>query len=122
MVSEDGAWGSQVDTVTCYVGNKIIGKSKENQFRVFDTQTSKSGEGVPVTVTVTDQAGNKTEKTQKLFIDSLAPTVSLTGAADYLITSQPVTIEYQATDENKLESCRAVIDYENRKERKKRRS
>ena len=67
---------------------------------------------MPVTVTVTDQAGNKTEKTQKLFIDSLAPTVSLTGPADYLITSQPVTIEYQATDENKLESCRAVIDYE----------
>ena len=29
-----------------------------------------------------------------------------------MITSQPVTIEYQATDENKLESCRAVIDYE----------
>ena len=112
VVSEDGAWGSQVDTVTCYVGNKIIGKSKENQSEFLITQTSKSGEGVPVTVTVTDQAGNKTEKTQKLFIDSLAPTVSLTGAADYLITSQPVTIEYQATDENKLESCRAVIDYE----------
>ena len=112
VVSEDGAWGSQVDTVTCYVGNKIIGKSKENQSEFLITQTSKSGEGVPVTVTVTDQAGNKTEKTQKLFIDSLAPTVSITGAADYLITSQPVTIEYQATDENKLESCRAVIDYE----------
>ena len=112
VVSEDGAWGSQVDTVTCYVGNKIIGKSKENQPEFLITQTSKSGEGVPVTVTVTDQAGNKTEKTQKLFIDSLAPTVSLTGAADYLITSQPVTIEYQAADENKLESCRAVIDYE----------
>ena len=112
VVSEDGAWGSQVDTVTCYVGNKIIGKSKENQSEFLITQTSKSGEGVPVTVTVTDQAGNKTEKTQKLFIDSLAPTVSLTGAADYLITSQPVTLEYQATDENKLESCRAVIDYE----------
>ena len=86
VVSEDGAWGSQVDTVTCYVGNKIIGKSKENQSEFLITQTSKSGEGVPVTVTVTDQAGNKTEKTQKLFIDSLAPTVSLTGAADYLIT------------------------------------
>ena len=112
VVSEDGAWGSQVDTVTCYVGNKIIGNSKENQSEFLITQTSKSGEGVPVTVTVTDQAGNKTEKTQKLFIDSLAPTVSLTGAADYLITSQPVTLEYQATDENKLESCRAVIDYE----------
>ena len=79
VVSEDGAWGSQVDTVTCYVGNKIIGKSKENQSEFLITQTSKSGEGVPVTVTVTDQAGNKTEKTQKLFIDSLAPTVSLTG-------------------------------------------
>ena len=112
VVSEDGAWGSQVDTVTCYVGNKIIGKSKENQSEFLITQTSKSGEGVSVTVTVTDQAGNKTEKTQKLFIDSLAPTVSLTGAADYLITSQHVTIEYQAADENKLESCRAVIDYE----------
>ena len=68
------------------------GKSKENQSEFLITQTSKSGEGVPVTVTVTDQAGNKTEKTQKLFIDSLAPTVSLTGAADYLITSQPVTL------------------------------
>ena len=47
MVSEDGAWGSQVDTVTCYVGNKIIGKSKENQSEFLITQTSKSGEGVP---------------------------------------------------------------------------
>lgn len=112
VLSEDGAWGSQIDMVTCYVGNKIIGKSKENQPEFLITQTSKSGEGVPVTVTVTDQAGNKTEKTQKLFIDSLAPTVSLTGAADYMITSQPVTIEYQVADENKLESCQAVIDYE----------
>ena len=57
--------GKSVDTVTCYVGNKIIGKSKENQSEFLITQTSKSGEGVPVTVTVTDQAGNKTEKTQK---------------------------------------------------------
>lgn len=112
VLSEDGAWGSQIDMVTCYVGNKIIGKSKENQPEFLITQTSKSGEGVPVTVTVTDQAGNKTEKTQKLFIDSLAPTVSLTGAADYMITSQPVTIEYKVADENKLESCQAVIDYE----------
>ena len=112
VLSEDGAWGSQIDMVTCYVGNKIIGKAKENQPEFLITQTSKSGEGVPVTVTVTDQAGNKTEKTQKLFIDSLAPTVSLTGAADYMITSQPVTIEYQVADENKLESCQAVIDYE----------
>ena len=36
VVSEDGAWGSQVDTVTCYVGNKIIGKSKEKSVRVFN--------------------------------------------------------------------------------------
>ena len=36
VVSEDGAWGSQVDTVTCYVGNKIIGESKENQSEFFD--------------------------------------------------------------------------------------
>ena len=87
-------------------------KIKGESARVFDHTDFKSGEGVPVTVTVTDQAGNKTEKTQKLFIDSLAPTVSLTGAADYMITSQPVTIEYQVADENKLESCQAVIDYE----------
>ena len=110
--AEDSAWGSQIDTVTCYVGNKVIGKSKESQSEFLITQTSNSGEGVPVTVTVTDQAGNKTEKTEKLFIDSLAPTVNLTGATDYLITSQPVTLEYRVEDENKLESCQAVIDYE----------
>lgn len=112
VAAEDGVWGSQIDTVTCYVGNKVIGKSKESQSEFLITQTSNSGEGVPVTVTVTDQAGNKTEKTEKLFIDSLAPTVNLAGADDYLITSQPVTLEYQAADENKLESCQAVIDYE----------
>ena len=112
VAAEDGAWGSQIDTVTCYIGNKMIGKSKENQSEFLITQTSNSGEGVPVTVTVTDQAGNKTEKTEKLFIDSLAPTVNLTGAVDYLITSQPVTLEYQVADDNKLESCQAVIDHE----------
>ena len=112
VTAEDGTWGSQIDTVTCYVGNIMIGKSKDRKSEFLITQTSSSGEGVSVTVTVTDQAGNKTEKTEKLFIDSQAPTVTLTGAEDYLITSRAVTVEYQAVDENKLESCQAMIDYE----------
>lgn len=111
-ITDDGAAGSQTDTVICHIGSKIVGKSSENKSEFLITQTSNDGEGVPVTVAVTDRAGNSTEKTVQLFIDSLAPTVSMTGAADYQITSQPVTVEYQAADDNKLESCQVVIEHE----------
>ena len=61
------------------LGIKLLENQRRDQSEFLMLTDFKSGEGVPVTVTVTDQAGNKTEKTQKLFIDSLAPTVSLTG-------------------------------------------
>ena len=112
VTSDDGASGSQIDTVLCYAGNKVVGTSDQNKSEFLITQTSSDGEGVPVRVTVTDRAGNSVERTAQLFIDSLAPTVSMNGAADYQITSQPVTLEYQVTDDNKLESCQAVIEYE----------
>lgn len=112
VFADDDADGSQIDQVVCYVKNQIVGKSQDNLSDFLIMQTSESGEGVPVTVSVTDKAGNKVERTEKIYIDNLAPTVSMIGASDYLITSKPVTLEYQAKDENKLESVQARIEFE----------
>lgn len=105
--ADDGAAGSQIDSISCCCGNKIIGTVNEPEAQFLITQTSDSGNGVNVTVTVVDKAGNKSEVTKKLYIDNSAPKMSLEGITDYMITSQPVTVTCRATEDNGLKECTA---------------
>lgn len=105
--ADDGAAGSQIDSISCYCGNKIIGTVNEPEAQFLITQTSDSGNGVNVTVTAVDKAGNKSETTKKLYIDNSAPKMSIEGATDYMITSQPVTVTCRAVEDNGLKECTA---------------
>lgn len=105
--ADDSAAGSQIDSISCYCGNKIIGTVNEPEAQFLITQTSDSGSGVNITVTAVDKAGNKSETTKKLYIDNSAPKMSIEGATDYMITSQPVTITCRAVEDNGLKECTA---------------
>ncbi len=104
--------GSPLESVICYQGNQMIGKSKEEESDFLITQTSNSGNGVNVTVSVSDDAGNKTEKSVKLYIDNAPPSLQILGAGDYMITGQAVDITCQATDDNSIFACDSAITIE----------
>lgn len=110
--ADDGAAGSQINSISCYCGNKIIGTVDEPEAQFLITQSSDSGNGVNVTVTVTDKAGNKSEATKKLYIDNSAPKMHIEGIADYMITSQPVTVTYRAVEDNGLKECTAETSWQ----------
>lgn len=112
VAADDTAYGSQIQSISCYCGNELIGTVKEPNAQFLIKQASDSGNGVNVTVTVVDNAGNRSEKTRKLYIDSSAPKVSIEGVTDYMITSQPVTVTYRAVEENGLKECAAKVQWE----------
>lgn len=105
--TDDGVAGSQIDSISCYCGNKIIGTVNEPEAQFLITQTSDSGNGVNVTVTAVDKAGNKSEVTKKLYIDNSAPKMSFEDVTDYMITSQPATVTCRVTEDNGLKECTA---------------
>ena len=109
----DGVWGSGMDTISCYCGNEIVGTKKGETGEFLIQQDSQKGEGINVTITVMDRAGNRSEQTKKLYIDSYAPGTSIECVTDYMITSQPVDVHYQITEENKIKEKAADAEWEN---------
>lgn len=112
VAADDTACGSQVASISCYCGNKIIGTVEAAEAQFLVTQASDSGNGVNITVTAVDKAGNKNEMTRKLYIDNSAPKMSIEGITDYMITSRPVTVTYRATEDNGLKECTAETVWE----------
>ena len=108
----DGQPGSQIDSISCYCENQLISTIKETEGDFLISHASKNGNGVNVTVTVTDQAGNKSEQTKKLYIDSSPPQIWLEGASDYMITGEPVQILFKCAEDNKIKEKNAVTEWE----------
>ena len=108
----DGPWGSGVDMISCYCGNEIVGTRMGETGEFLIHQVSQKGEEINVTITVMDRAGNRSEQTRKLYIDSYAPGTSIEGVTDYMITSQPVDVHYQITEENKIKEKAAGAERE----------
>lgn len=111
--ASDGEMGSGIHTISCYMGNKLIG-SYEKEGGIFLINWSSFG-GIPVEVSVyaEDVAGNLAKVGKALFIDNTPPRVWIDGFEDYMITSESVEAVFRAQDENVLDRKNAVILWEN---------
>ncbi len=105
----DGAKGSQIGEIICKTGERVIGKGNKETEKFLIEEESKSGEGIPITIIVTDLAGNQTTVKDKIFIDRTAPKASIQGIQDYMITSKPVKVNYLAEEENEFQMVQAYV-------------
>lgn len=112
VTADDGERGSQIASISCYCGNQRIGTVKESYGEFLIDQACDSGRGVSVTVTVTDGAGRKSERTQRLYIDNQAPQTVIGGIEDYMITGQAVEAVFQVREDNELKELSAEVEWE----------
>ena len=117
--ASDGTNGSQIAEIICKTGEKVIGKSNKETEKFRIEEESKKGEGIPITITATDFAGNQTIVTDKVFIDRDIPRVVIQGIQDYMITSKPVQVNYLAEEENEFQTVQAHVWKEDITGRKK---
>lgn len=95
-------WNSGTEKIACYVNGSWIGEY-ENSEGIFLIQSpSIGGRANEVVITATDYAGNQSNHVCNLYIDQRPPQVSIEGIEDYMITANPVRIEYIAREENAL--------------------
>lgn len=110
---EDGEKGSKIEEISCFLGKQKIGSSKKPSAGFLVSFASSKGEAVPVKVRVTDRAGNVSDTSLSLYIDQHPPRTSIEGVQDYMITSQPVRVEYLVQEENILEKRNAGAQRKN---------
>lgn len=112
------AFSSGIRSITCYVGEKIAVKKNwgyKEETVLSDTvsfeadQASESGKGLPVTVHVSDRAGNTSVLTKEIFIDVRPPEIEVSGVRDGMITAQKQKAVFMAGDENVLKDCRLTV-------------
>lgn len=109
---EDGIKGSQIEEIACFVGSQKIGSSREASAGFLISYASAGGKAVPVTVRVTDRAGNITRETCGLYIDQRPPRTAVEGVSDYMITSEPVEVAYRIEEENAVGKMEAGARWE----------
>lgn len=111
-------FSSGIQSITCYVGEKIAVKKNwgyKEETVLSDTvsfeadQASESGKGLPVTVHVSDRAGNTSVLTKEIFIDVRPPEIEVSGVRDGMITAQKQKAVFMAGDENVLKDCRLTV-------------
>lgn len=111
-------FSSGIRSITCYVGEKIAVKKNwgyKEETVLSDTvsfeadQASESGKGLPVTVHVSDRAGNTSVLTKEIFIDVRPPEIEVSGVRDGMITAQKQKAVFMAGDENVLKDCRLTV-------------
>lgn len=113
VVANDGDQGSQIESVACYYGNRLIGTSENAHSSFYINYESKQEKGIVVNIVVTDRAGNKSEKSQKIYIDNSPPSLSILGIQNYMITSQPVEVYYEVQENNSVGEISAATVWEN---------
>lgn len=109
---KDGENGSGILSVSCRCENEVVGTVKGAEGEFLISRPSSGGKGASVTVTVTDRAGHKSEKTRKIYIDNSPPEVDIEGAADYMITGRPMLVTCKVSEENGLKELRASVEHE----------
>lgn len=109
---EDGIKGSQIEEIACFVGSQKIGSSREASAGFLISYASAGGKAVPVTVRVTDRAGNTARETCGLYIDQRPPRTAVEGVSDYMITSEPVEVAYRIEEENAVGKMEAGARWE----------
>lgn len=109
---EDGIKGSQIEEIACFVGSQKIGSSREASAGFLISYASAGGKAVPVTVRVTDRAGNIARETCGLYIDQRPPRTAVERVSDYMITSEPVEVAYRIEEENAVGKMEAGARWE----------
>lgn len=111
-------FSSGLGTAVCRVGGKTAvsknwGDDEKNSgpqtLQIQVTEASRGGNPVPVTVIVTDRAGNTSVLTESFYIDREQPVVQISGVRDGLTAGGSCKAVFTASDENILESCRIKI-------------
>lgn len=117
-------FSSGLRSVTCYTGRQIVAKrtweyegeqvlSETLRFKV--AQSSSGGSPVPVTVHVSDRAGNTAVLTERLYLDFHPPEAEISGVRSGMIAGECRKAVFTLKDENILKECslkvfRARID------------
>lgn len=107
-------FSSGLRSVTCYTGTEIAAERKweyggravlSETLRFTVDQSSSGGKEVPLTVHVSDRAGNTAVLTEKLYIDVQNPSVEITGVRDRMIAGKEKSAVFTLCDENILADC-----------------
>lgn len=112
VAGEDGDKGSQAEWISCYSEHQIFGNSNQPDAGFRITGLSAKGNAVPVTVRIKDRAGNYAQKTVGLYIDHQPPKTSIKGVENYMITSQPVEVEYRVDEDNGIGQASTNTEWE----------
>lgn len=112
VIGEDGEKGSQAEYITCFSENQLFGSSHQANAGFRIAQMSAKGNAVPVTIRIRDRAGNHAEQTVGIYIDSQPPKASIEGVQNYMITSQPVEVNYLIEEENLIGQASASARWE----------
>ena len=117
VVGEDSESG--IVKISCREGSKLLGSTNKKKWEFVISCPSALGKGIDVTVTAEDKAGNKSERVKTVFIDKVAPEVTITGAKDYMITGKTVNLSCEISEENMLQEFYAQIIWTDVKGKKK---
>ncbi len=110
--ADDGEEGSQIESISCYCGNEIIGTVHGGSACFLVDYASLNSEGVDLTVTVTDKAGHRSENTRKIYIDNSAPATAIEGIRDYMITGNHADVIFRITEDNMLKTFQTEVEWE----------
>lgn len=107
-------FSSGLRSVTCYAGQQVMAKSTweydgeqilSEALRFQVTQASVGGSAVPVTVHVSDRAGNTAVLTRRLYLDFCSPEVEISGVRNGMIAGEGRKGVFTLKDENILKDC-----------------
>lgn len=107
--AEDGALGSGVKNIACYVNGKEIENIDGGKASFWIQDCSYEGKAVEVSIVAWDYAGNREKWEGGVFIDAVRPTVEIKGVTDYMITNREVEAVFTASDENVLKKAEVYI-------------
>ena len=111
-------FSSGLRSVTCYTGAEIAAERKweygeravlSETLRFTVDQSSDGGKAVPLTVHVSDRAGNTAVLTEKIYIDVQPPSIEITGVRDRMIAGKEKSAVFTLYDENILADCRLAV-------------
>lgn len=116
----DATMGSGLQSMRWFVNGNLIEEKNLTSFSPDEgglqeqmiTESSSNGKPIPIVVEVIDRAGNVTSMNRGLYIDRRAPTIGWSGATDYMISGQPVSISNTLQDENGLASKSVQIRFQ----------
>lgn len=93
-------------------GKKYISDDKEHlNFQV--REEAKQGKGIVVIAEAEDFAGNKNAVSFEIRIDTHAPLLRIEGVENYAVSDRPVTLKFQACEENLMQKLTAYVEREN---------